>query len=204
LIIVVLPLWAVGLVGASRRPETTAPTTLTALAVSLASVSELSTIARRFMMNEAERIWRAEGVQLLWTDSTQPSAIRIVVLHGPRPTRSPRYGLASFDRSRSEIVAMLNALQQVVREGLRPAESGPTTRAEHALGLALGRAIAHEIGHYFLGNEHAPSGLMRAVFDARTLVDPRASLDFALDEPGRARLRDRLRQEFQNPVVSTD
>jgi hypothetical protein len=45
---------------------------------------------------------------------------------------------------------------------------------------------------------------MRAVFDTRTLVDPRASQVFSLDESSRARLRERLRQEFQSPVVSTD
>jgi hypothetical protein len=204
LTLALLPLWVVELAGASRRPETTAPPTLTTLTVSLASVSELSTIAQRSMVNETERIWRAEGVELVWTGSTQPSAVRIVVLHGQRTTNSTRYGLALFDRARSEIVVMLNATQQVIREGRRPDDSGPTTRAEHALGLALGRVIAHEIGHYLLGNEHARSGLMRAVFDARTLVDPRASLEFALDEPGRNRLRERLRQDFQSPVVSAD
>ena len=83
---------------------------------------------------------------------------------------------------------MLNATQHVIRDGRRPDENGPATRAEYALGLALGRVIAHEIGHYFLGNEHARSGLMRAVFDARTLVDPRASVEFALDDAGRKRL----------------
>jgi hypothetical protein len=133
------------------------------------------------MITEAERIWRAEGGQLLWIDCTQPSAVRIVVLHGPRPIRSARYALASFDKSRAE-----------------------TIRLAHALGLALGRVIAHEIGHHLLGNEHAPRGLMRAVFDARTLVDPRASPNFALDESGRARLRERLRREFESPVVTSD
>jgi hypothetical protein len=72
------------------------------------------------------------------------------------------------------------------------------------LGLALGRVIAHEIGHHLLGIEHAARGLMRAVFDARTLVDPRASPNFALDESGRARLRERLRREFESPVVTSD
>jgi hypothetical protein len=156
------------------------------------------------MITEAERIWRAEGVQPLWTDSTHPSSVRVIVLHGPRIAPSPRYGLASFDKSRSEIVATLNAIHQVIHDAQRPAGSVPAIRAEHALGLALGRVIAHEIGHYLLGIEHAPRGLMRAVFDARTLVDPRASQEYSLDEASRGRLRERLWQEFQSPVVSTD
>lgn len=198
-----LCLSAVALHGATPRPGTTGPA-LTTVTVSLAAVSDLSTTARRRMMDEAERIWRAEGVQLLWTDSRHDSSVRIVVLHGPHATPSPRYGLASFDKSRSEIVAMLSAIHQAIRDGLRPAGSVPAARTEHALGLALGRVVAHEIGHHLLGIEHAPRGLMRAVFDARTLVDPRASEEFSLDEPSRARLSERLRQELRSPVVSTD
>jgi hypothetical protein len=202
-VVAIVFLWAVALHGATPRPETTGPA-LTTVTVSLSTVSALSETARRTMITEAERIWRAEGVQLLWIDSTQPSAVRIVVLHGPRPIRSAPYALASFDKSRAEIVAMLNATQQVIQEWLRTGENGPTIRLEHALGLALGRVIAHEIGHHLLGNEHAPRGLMRAVFDARTLVDPRASANFALDERSRARLRERLRPELKSPVVATD
>jgi hypothetical protein len=202
-VVAIVPLWAVALHAATPRLETTGPA-FTTVTVSLAIVSDLSKTARQVMVTEVERIWRAEGVQLLWTDSTHPSSVRVIVLHGPRIAPSPRYGLASFDKSRSEIVATLNAIHQVIQDGLRPAGSVPAARTEHAVGLALGRVIAHEIGHHLLGIEHAPRGLMRAVFDARMLVDPRASQEFSLDEPSRARLRERLRQELQRPVVSTD
>lgn len=202
-VVTIVSLWAVALQGATPRAETTA-SALTTLTVSLATVSDLSRTARWIMITEAERIWRAEGVQLLWTDSTHSSSVRVVVLPGPPTAPSSRYGLASFDRSRSEIVAKLNAIYQVLGDRLRPAGSVPTARVEHTLGLALGRVIAHEIGHHLLGIEHASRGLMRPVFDARTLVDARASQDFSLDEPSRARLRERVRREFQSPVVSTD
>ena len=44
---------------------------------------------------------------------------------------------------------------------------------EQVVGRAIGRVIAHEIGHVLLRTTgHAPHGLMRAVQRADELVDP--------------------------------
>jgi hypothetical protein len=51
----------------------------------------------------------------------------------------------------------------------------------------LGRAVAHEIGHYLLGPAHASSGLMRANIDAQEFADVR-SRSFLLDNPAQAYL----------------
>jgi hypothetical protein len=40
-----------------------------------------------------------------------------------------------------------------------------------AVGRALGRVAAHEIGHWLFGREHAPRGLMRASILRQDLVD---------------------------------
>lgn len=46
----------------------------------------------------------------------------------------------------------------------------PTFLRETLLGRALGRVIAHEIGHWLFGSEHAPAGLMKPVLTPDDLV----------------------------------
>jgi hypothetical protein len=38
----------------------------------------------------------------------------------------------------------------------------PPPMRERAIGRALGRVVAHEIGHWLFGRDHTPTGLMRA------------------------------------------
>jgi hypothetical protein len=174
------------------------------LPISLTIAMELPKTARQSMIDEVERIWRSEGIEIRWTDSP-PSQLRLVIVQNhPRLTSQPyRYGLAEFDRSQLLVMASVAAAQRVVRDGLEATESRFTGRVQHALGLVLGRAAAHEIGHYLLGNDHARTGLMRAVFSARSLVDPRASEDFELDNRSMAQLAERIRQHQQTPALST-
>jgi hypothetical protein len=62
---------------------------------------------------------------------------------------------------------------------------------ERRLGVVLGRALAHEIGHYLLDTHtHARSGLMRPNFNALEFTDSRTST-FALDHAAAAWLRTR-------------
>jgi hypothetical protein len=54
-----------------------------------------------------------------------------------------------------------------------PPGEWPRTIREQIVGRAIGRVIAHEIGHVVLRTSgHAPHGLMRAVQRADELVDP--------------------------------
>ena len=53
---------------------------------------------------------------------------------------------------------------------------------DRRLGVVLGRAVAHEIGHYLLGPTHASHGLMRANIDVREFADV-TSRAFLLDRP---------------------
>jgi hypothetical protein len=54
-----------------------------------------------------------------------------------------------------------------------PAWEWPRVIREQVVGRAMGRVIAHEIGHVLLRTtRHAPHGLMRAVQRADELVDP--------------------------------
>jgi hypothetical protein len=60
------------------------------------------------------------------------------------------------------------------------------------LGTVLGRAMAHELGHYFLDTAtHASRGLMRARFEPGEFSDIRSTA-FALDAEAVAWLRSRI------------
>lgn len=60
------------------------------------------------------------------------------------------------------------------------------------LGRALGRILAHEIGHLLLGtSRHQRRGLMRATFSAGDLVDPQPrTYDLSSEEVERLRERE--------------
>ena len=53
----------------------------------------------------------------------------------------------------------------------------PRLIRELVLGRVLGRAVAHEVGHFLLGSrEHAPFGLMRASHRIEHLMEPADSM----------------------------
>jgi hypothetical protein len=55
----------------------------------------------------------------------------------------------------------------------RPFAERPRLVRDLLLGRVLGRAIAHEVGHFLFGSrEHAPSGLMRANHPIDRLMEP--------------------------------
>ncbi len=67
---------------------------------------------------------------------------------------------------------------------------------QQRLGTVLGRALAHEIGHYLLDTHtHAQSGLMRPHFNALEFTDLRHGT-FALDHAAEAWLRTRDVEKF--------
>ena len=67
---------------------------------------------------------------------------------------------------------------------------------ERRLGVVLGRALAHEIGHYLLDTHtHATNGLMRPQFDALEFTDLRVGT-FALDTDAEDWLRSRRADTF--------
>src|SRR3954469_628186 len=71
-------------------------------------------------------------------------------------------------------------IEQTVYRGM-PVAQRPAALRQALLARALGRAAAHELGHYLLASsEHSRGGLMRARFDASDLVAEAASA-FHLD-----------------------
>ena len=67
----------------------------------------------------------------------------------------------------------------------RPIRDLPAASRELALGRALGRVLAHEIGHWLFGRAHTPDGLMRASIRAsRSRRPDRAGASRRVAVPG--------------------
>ena len=180
-------------------------TSLYSLSVVLSVAPDLPQISTRAMTTEADRIWRREGVELRWPAPTNPgksAPLRVMVYE-----RREALGSGTDDRwtvaelvpqtgRRALAVASIAGAERVLLEA-RKSRARLIERpepAEYRLGVVLGRAVAHEIGHFLLATAtHADSGLMRAAIDAREFADPGART-FALDDVAAKWLRDRLSQ----------
>ena len=159
---------------------------------------------------ETEAIWGSYGVRLEWTDADAPESTAHRTFLDARVERR-------FDRRRQmEWPAVLGRttvapdapMWRPIRVSFEATEralalrtSGPSGRIvlDPELGRALGRVLAHEIGHVLLGPPHHDlAGLMRASFSAEELGDPDRT-PFRLTRGGVERLRGRLREWSLDP-----
>ena len=163
-----------------------------AIDVLLTTVPTLSASARVSMLDEASMIWRQHGVEIRWLP---PTAVRPIASNRLRVLIVQKR--LSVD-STAEPVAIGELVQPATGhpvalisiEGAQQLMSSVRGRAGYALiavdyrrlGMVLGRALAHEIGHYLLGTRtHARKGLMRPSFNALEFTDVR-SRTFELDD----------------------
>jgi hypothetical protein len=176
------------------------------LDVLLTTAPTLSDSARTSMMNEAAAIWRQHGVVIDWLP---PAIVRPVAHHRLRVLivqKRPLAGKTAEPIAVGELVRPPNGhpVAVISIEGARQMVASVRGRAgyeliavdERRLGIVLGRALAHEIGHYLLDTHtHARSGLMRPQFNALEFTDLRDGT-FALDHDAAAWLRTRDVEKF--------
>jgi hypothetical protein len=165
-------------------------------------------LTTRGLMAETETIWRQGHVRLRWlTGSAEPgpgATLRVLVT--PRAVAAvgegPRWPvgeLLRFEDTSAIAVASIIGAQRIVEESRRYRLLDLPALHEHRLGVVLGRAVAHEIGHFVLmTNTHASHGLMRASIDAREFADLRAGT-FHLDEAAQAHLAAVAAQRASSP-----
>jgi hypothetical protein len=159
---------------------------------------ELPALSRQALVTEAEAIWRDGNVRLQWLPGdarVDPrSTLRALVI--PRPAAAAVEGstrwavgeLVRFEGPSAIAIASIAGAQRVVEESERFQLIESPIGRDQRLGVILGRALAHEIGHYVLQtNTHAPYGLMRANIDAYEFADPRLG-PFRLDREAKAHL----------------
>jgi hypothetical protein len=174
------------------------------------------------MVAEADTIWRAYGVRVVLLPARAREIARCAVrltlqfdsARAPATGRVNRTRLGSIwfhdDGIPSQTITMdVDAISARVLEGGvngRPLDNWPPALAALMTGRALGRVLAHEIGHYLLAfPAHSRAGLMRASFDGRQLAgwDRRG---FQLDASVLPRLRARVARlaSFPEPLVAAD
>jgi hypothetical protein len=157
----------------------------------------MSGIAWRAMTQECDAIWAREGVILTWSKTETGSDVRLPLRFDDRelrkrdPKGDAALGVTVFEGRSQRILVSIARAREVIalRRGL--ADSGDATTLDIALGVLLGRVIAHEIGHaLLLTTRHSSEGLMRADYDAD--VRSATSGQFALARHERERLNVRF------------
>ena len=142
------------------------------LAVRLYDFSGLDKSVRSAALDEARAIVADAGVSATWHDCFRTEAcapesgelvVRLIREAGERPLEWQRaLGFSVIDPAAGSgrlATIFINRVEDSAR------------RAGSEVGLLLGRAIAHEVGHLILRtNGHAAAGLMRATWTAHELA----------------------------------
>src|SRR5262245_39305528 len=156
------------------------------------------------MKAETTSIWTALGVTLVWEacvpDRSTSDGLVLVVTDGvsaSAPSGRARLGEVTFVNGRPgarlhvSAGAALDAIEEAALRG-GPFMSLPVAGRHDAAVRLLGRAAAHELGHYLLGSAaHAPVGLMRPAFTAEEGL-AHGLERYGLDRGQLERIRDRF------------
>ncbi|HKB11332.1 MAG TPA: hypothetical protein VKD69_11775 [Vicinamibacterales bacterium] len=151
------------------------------------------------MKNEAERIWLPLDVRIAWVDSTDanamehPAGLTVFIEEGEYPLPHASGDLVLGALTQPTAICGWGLAHVWVRHVERHAALArrdgaglPAAMAETFLGRALGRALAHEIGHYLLGTrEHSAHGLMRPRFTPQDLLEEATRPLYRLDATAR-------------------
>ncbi len=162
----------------------------------LTTTQELPSVTQLALVAETQSIW-SEHVRLRWVnhDSEVDGDAFLPVLVMPRevPSREDQSPWTVGELLRQEgtqaiAIASITGARRIVDESRRFQPFDLPAMHDRRLGIVLGRAVAHEIGHYLLRtNTHSTNGLMRARIQAYELADLRRAT-FRLDKAAEAHL----------------
>jgi hypothetical protein len=132
-------------------------------------------------IGEAEAIFKSAGISFIWRYGP-PSLTTLTVAIGngrgaPHDGVMP-LGWIVFEDGRPDqqiYLSYANAEEFLVdaRSVVGTVANMPRAERETMLARALGRALAHELGHYLLDtSRHSPAGLLRQTMAAREMQQP--------------------------------
>jgi hypothetical protein len=169
------------------------PAAIPPLIISVTTSGDLSPALIARIFKEADAIWRPSGISFFWRRITReavpfaragetgpyvPNTLRLNVGNAsgqPRDGRMP-LGWIVFDdvtTPQQEIYLSYANAQAVMAESrgvVGLIAEMPIMQRETLLARAMGRALAHELGHYLLASKvHSKRGLMKAILSATEL-----------------------------------
>jgi len=184
--------------------------------ITISVAPDISPSLVKRVLREATEIWRPAGVTFDWrrgalevvpyarmseTGPYRSATPRIVIGHGRGMALgawSMPLGWIVFDDvstpEQDIYLSYSNAfrLLELSRDSVGFLERMPRAEKEELLGRAMGRALAHEIGHYLLASKaHGVSGLMKARHTAAELFGLER-VRFQVDAEERAAIAARL------------
>jgi hypothetical protein len=178
---------------AGRDPVRIDPSTPVVLSVRIISTAKDVGKTVPLMIDEADSLWRRYGVRLTRGDGASPQHVQIVIVDDPLPGSfrdgegDRGLGWITFltpETPRNVIYLSWNRTVKLFSElpGVKqPLEHLPDSLRIGALARALGRTLAHEVGHYvFSSTDHARVGMMRRNYSAFQLFERDAG-PFRLD-----------------------
>jgi len=138
-----------------------------------------SSVTKSVARQEAAGIWHDYGVEILWDRSAVEPALHFdVVVASAKTERVPSNSFAVLGRTEldheGEVVGPIRVNYEAIEEVLEFRETSSPLLREREMGRALGRVLAHEIGHALLGHPafHDAEGLMRVSIPVDDLVSP--------------------------------
>jgi hypothetical protein len=157
--------------------------------VRVQNASYLAAETRRSLMEEATSIWKRSGVTVRWTLDVDPvhpgdgpSDVQVIVskVTGAAEGITARRPLAAIqfvDGLPTTRITAFPREAEFILSGLylddRLLAHRPSALRERILGRVLGRAVAHEVGHFlFKTSQHTDHGLMRAHHRTDDLTGP--------------------------------
>ena len=152
-------------------------------------------------LQETARIFEPGGIELRFDISPEDSASRplVTVIVQPRPVRFKVHGCSrnrhdhrlGHTQLRSRRITLWSEQVERAVDGNWDRKQRPSID-ERVYALALGRVLAHELGHLLLRlNGHRDRGLMRSSFSHRSLT-ARGSRAFRLAEEDLQAIREAL------------
>jgi len=205
---------------ASAAPITAS---LPPVVVTVEVAADLPPIVVSIVLEEADAIWRPAGLSFIWRRAPRANAsgnpadpcrelstgLRVVI-GDERGTTSPDHlalGWIVFGPddvpAREIYVSHQNTVDFMAgaRGAVPPIAQMPLAEQNLKLGRAMGRALAHEMGHYLLASKlHARRGLMQATHTASAFFDIDRS-SFKIDKALRQELAAHLHHEPLTAVL---
>jgi hypothetical protein len=175
------------------------------MAVSVQTDADVPPKILAIMLGETEAVWRGTGIQFIWEGEAgrarsplspphRSGMLRVVIGHDTRSAQGSHLplGWIKFDNpttpdheiylSYDNAVTLLEQSSGVVGR----LDSMPRLKRDTLIGRAMGRAFAHELGHYLSASKaHTEKGLMMAVHSAAELFSTERT-HFSLEPAERA------------------